>query len=58
MPAVEWDAEDLTDGWIPVALHVVDPLGDDAEVEEFVGVDVVEKTVRGTPLVREKSMAT
>jgi hypothetical protein len=36
----------LADGGVEGALHVVDFLVDEVEVEELVGVEVVEKTLR------------
>ena len=56
MPVVEGDAEDLGDGGVPGALHVVDALRDEVEVEEFVRVGVVEEAVGGAPFVGEESV--
>ncbi len=56
MAVVKWDAEDLRHSGIPCGLHFVDTGRDDAEVEEFVGEDVVEETPGGTPFVAEEGV--
>lgn len=53
MAVVEREAEDLTDGRVEGGLHVVDLLPDDAEVQQLVGVRVVQLAPGATPLVRE-----
>ena len=57
MSRVERDAEDLGDGRVPGALHVVDALGHDVQGEELVRVDVVQQAVRGAPFVGEQRVA-
>lgn len=57
VPAVQRDPELLADLWVPAALHVVQGLVDDAEVEEFVEVGVVEQAPGGAELVGEHGVA-
>ena len=54
MPIIERDTEDLRDGRVVGALHVVEGLRDEGEVEEAIWVDVVEEAPGGAPFVAEE----
>ncbi len=54
MPVVKRHAEDLGHGRVEGRLHLIQRIGDDGQVEEQGGVDVVKQGVRRAPLVGEK----
>ena len=45
MPAIKWYAKDLADGGIVSRLHVKEGRRDEIEIEQYVGINVVEEAV-------------
>ena len=56
MAVIERDTEDLRNGGVVGALHVVEGLRNEGEVEESVWVDLVEEAPGGAPFVAQEGV--